>query len=197
MTALTSAVPGRDDLTCPLPRAFLRKWQRWIDAHPWRGDTPIENPRHFLDTTSITEPGRPIRLLYSLDYGYHSSGWFANSDYDQCWHLSISHPGEAQLVVVEANGAVGPYRSAPTDDEARAWGLVLWGPDRATWAWFEPAVGPGDPYRSPGVVHLRLYRDKLTGEAMMPRGEVYDLRPWADGSSPAKILDGRLGADVR
>jgi hypothetical protein len=34
-------------------------------------------------------------------------------------------------------------------------------------------------------------------QPFIPEGEPYTLRPWADGSSPAKITEGRAGADVR
>jgi hypothetical protein len=83
-----------------------------------------------------------------------------------------------------------------TDDEARAWGLVFYGPGEAPKAWFEPAASVLDPYRMPNVVHLRLFLDKA-GRPFTPRGEPYHIRPWADGSSPRKITEGRLGADVR
>ena len=82
-----------------------------------------------------------------------------------------------------------------TDDEVRAWGLTLFR-RYATWAWFEPAAGPEDPYRAPNVVHLRLYVDKRN-KPFLPRGEVYHLRPWDDGTSPPKIVEGRAGGDVR
>jgi hypothetical protein len=32
---------------------------------------------------------------------------------------------------------------------------------------------------------------------IVPEGEPYSIRPWADGSSPRKVTEGRLGADVR
>lgn len=198
-----SAVWGRDDLTCPAPRTTIRRMLRDAFARPWRGDSTVTDRRHLLDTTAITEPGRPTRILLTFDYGYHGSGWFANSDYDRCLHLSISHPrpdlpAEIRPVPKHLGDGVAPQVAieTPSDDEARAWGLVFF-KQHATWAWFEPAVGPGDPYRAPGVVHLRLYFDKATRRPILPRGEVYDLRPWDDGTSPRKIVEGRLGADVR
>jgi len=199
--ATTSAVWGRDDLTCPVPRVRIRQITRHARAHPWRGDTSLTDPRLMLDTTAITEPGRLTRVIFSFDYGYHQSGWFANSDYERCWHLSLSHPRPLVPRVyqmprdVGTGSYVGMDVDTPTDDEARAWGRVFFGPSCAL-AWFEPAVGPGDPYRTPGVVHLRLYLDQQD-RPIKPVGEVYHLRPWADGSSPTKVTEGRLGADVR
>lgn len=192
---------GREDLTCPVPWVVVRRMIRQAKAKPWRGDESLVDGRHSLDTTAIIEPGRPTRLLFTLDYGYHRSGWFANSDYERCYHLSMSHPRPELKVVRTLPVDVGSGRYAgidietPSDDEARAWGRVFFR-EHAPKAWFEPAVGPNDPYRAPGVVHLRLYVDQA-GRPIVPRGEVYELRPFTDGSSPAKILDGRAGADVR
>ena len=91
---------------------------------------------------------------------------------------------------------VGMDLETPSDDEVRAWGLVFYGPEHAPKAWFEPAASIFDPYRMPNVVHLRLFLDK-GGRPFIPRGEVYKLRPFTDGSSPKKITEGRAGADVR
>jgi hypothetical protein len=191
---------GREDLTCPLPWKLIRQKIRWATAHPWRGDQPL-GPGHCIDTTGITEPGRLTRVLFGLDYGYHGSGWWANSEFERCWHLSISHP-RPELVVsrrVPADMGTGTYQGmdleTPTDNEARAWGRVFFR-QHVHKALFEPAVGPLDPYRTSGVVHLRVFLDQA-GRPIVPRGEVYDLLPFADGSSPAKIVEGRLGGDVR
>lgn len=205
MTTPNPATPapvwGRDDLTCPLTDRAVRQLLRHAYDHPWPGNTPLTCPGHRADTTAILDPGRPTRLLLSLDTHYHRSGWFANSDYEQCLHLSISHPRPDRLKVYPAGlgnldaPRVGGDIEAPTDDEVRAWGRVFFR-HRAPMTWLEPPVGPLDPYRAPGVAHLRLYLDQA-GQPMVPRGEVYHLRPFADGSSPAKVTDGRLGADVR
>lgn len=197
--ALPAPVWGRDDLTCPESVLTIRRLREHAIQHPWRGDTTLTCPRHMLATTAITEPGRPVRLLYSLDYGYHASGWFANSDYERCLHLSLSHPrpDRASLYAPRDVGYAIPGIGVetPSDDEVRAWGRVMWH-EHAVKAWFEPAAGVFDPHRLPGVVHLRLYLDQR-GEPMIPTGEVYTLRPFADGTSPAKITEGRAGADVR
>jgi hypothetical protein len=190
---------GRDDLVCPESTATITRLHVHAMAHPWPGDTPLDCPGHRLSTTAITEPGRPVRLIYTLDYGYHQSGWFANSDYEHCLHLSLSHPRPDRTRLWAPRTARQPVQGidceTPSDDEARAWGRVFWR-EHATKAWFEPAVGVSDPYRLPGVVHLRLYLDQQR-RPMIPSGEVYTLRPFADGSSPTKIIEGRAGADVR
>lgn len=201
--APAAAVWGREDLTCPLPAATVRALIAHSKVHPWLGDRPLTCSRHMVSTSAITEPGRSTRLLFSLDVGYHASGWFSNSEYESCFHLSLSHPRPEMPRLLRAPGAVDPLRrphlgidvETPTDEEARAWGRVFFR-EHAPKAWFEPAVGPLDPHRMPGVVHLRLYVDRQ-GRPIVPKGEPYDLRPFADGSSPAKVTDGRAGADVR
>lgn len=194
---------GREDLTCPLSARFVAETLAHCSAHPWRGDTALTCPRHMVSTTAITEPGRPVRLLLSLDYGYHESGWFANSDYEANWHLSVSHPRpEVPRLFLPKPGVSGFERArvgidteVPSDEEVRAWGRVFFR-EHAHLGWFEPAASVFDPYRLPGVVHLRVFVDRQ-GHPFLPQGEPYHIRPWADGSSPAKVTEGRLGADVR
>lgn len=201
--AAAYAVPGRDDLRCPVPRHAIKDMLAHARAHPWPGNVPLTCRRHYLDTTAITEPGRRTRVLLSLDVGYHNSGWFANSDYESALHLSVSYPRPDIPKAYQGRPELGqpvPYMGmdleTPTDDEVRAWGLVFYGPEHAPKAWFEPAASVLDPHRMPNVVHLRLFMDK-GGRPFIPRGEPYSIRPWADGSSPKKITEGRLGADVR
>lgn len=192
---------GRDDLTCPIPQRVINRMHRHAMLHAWPGDTTLTCPGHSLNTTAITDPGRPVRILYSLDIEYHRSGWFANSDYERCLHLSVSHPrtDRPRLWVPPAHLGVRSVASSdietPTDDEVRAWARVFWRAD-ASKAWLEPAAPLGDPYRLPNIVHARLYLDQQDN-TIIPRGEVYHLRLFADGSSPEKIIDGRAGADVR
>jgi hypothetical protein len=198
-----SPVPGRDNLTCPLPGWLVSATLRHAKAHPWPGNVPLDCPHHKIDTTAITEPGRKVRLLLSLDFGYHNSGWFANSDYESCLHLSVSYPrpDRSRLYCARPDlgvphDRIGMDLETPSDDEVRAWGLVFFGPEHAPKAWFEPAASVFDPYRMPNVVHLRLFLDKQ-GHPFLPKGEPYSIRPFADGSSPRKVTEGRLGADVR
>lgn len=190
------------DLLCPVPRPHLDEWIKHAYGHPWPGNAPLQCPHHLLDTTAITEPGRPLRALLSLDYGYHDSGWFANSDYEQNLHVSLSHPRPEKprlwtpgKPALGFNGGLATQLETVSDDEARAWGRVVFG-EHCTKAWFEPAATTFDPYRMPSVAHLRLFLDRDM-RPFIPTGEPYSLRPWADGSSPPKIVDGRLGADVK
>lgn len=196
-------VPGREDLACPLSRAVIKAMKRHAREHPWPGNRPLDCPHHWVNTTAITEPGRLTRLGLSLDAGYHNSGWFSNADYESCLHLSVSYPRPARSRWYRPRPELGRPREwrgidleTPADGEVRAWGLVFFGPAHAPKAWFESAASVFDPYRMPNVVHLRLFLDR-SGRPFTPRGEPYHIRPWADGSSPAKVTEGRLGADVR
>lgn len=196
---------GRRPGELPVPGAVIARMRRYAFAHPWRGNVPLLDRRHVLDTDAITEPGRPTRVLVSFDYGYHASGWFKNSDYEQCLHVSVSHPRTDRPLVpkVDKVGQLGPAGTsyagldldAPSDSELRAWGVAFFA-ECAPMSWLEPPCSPLDPYRQPGVGHLRLYYDRQ-GLPFMPEGEPYLLKPWKDGTSPAKVTEGAAGGDVR
>lgn len=184
----------------PVPGPVIARMRRRAFAHPWPGDTPILDRRHVLDTTAITEPGRPTRVMVTFDVGYHASCWFKNADYEQCLHVSVSHPRPDvveqkvdKLGLMRPRGALYPGMrlETPSDEEARAWGRAFF-EEHAPKAWVEPAASVLDPYRMPNVVHLRLYYDGQM-RPFIPEGEVYDLKPW---SSIDPILD-RAGGDVR
>lgn len=168
--------------------------------HPWRGDTPLTCPLHNLHLPAITEPGRPTNVLCSFDQHYHGSGWFKNSDYEQCLHVSVSHRGEGyelRHVPAELGGGTtyAEKLETPSDAELWAWAVAFFGA-HAQMAWLEPPCSPLDPYRMPNIGHLRLYYEVGTMRPFMPQGEVYDLKPLA-GLSPAKIIEGAAGGDVR
>lgn len=181
-----------DEPVCPLPPSKLRAWKHFAMTHPWRGNVPLADRRHFVDTTAMLEPGRPIRLALSFDVGYHGSGWFANSEWEQNLHLSMSHPRQDRRIVIPSKingvslGQRGMDLETVSDEEARAWGRVVFG-EHASKVWFEPAAPVFDAYRSPNVVHLRLFYDEHR-QPFMPEGEPYTLKPWADGTSPDKIF---------
>lgn len=195
---MPSKVWGMDDLVCPASLSRINEMIRHAWDHPWMGNEPLLCRLHCLDIDAITEPGRLTRIMFSLDHGYHASGWFANSDFERCLHLSVSHPRPDRKRLMRAHDGtfqMGMDLEEPTHAEVVAWGRVFFRA-HAQLSLMEPAVGPNDPYRSPGVVHLRLWVDQR-GYPFKPQGEVYHLKPFPDGSSPAKITEGRLGADVK
>ena len=173
-----SPVPGREDLTCPLSRAVIKAVKRHAREHPWPGNTPLTCPAHILDTTAITEPRRPVRLLCSVDYGYHNSGWFSNCDWESNWHLSFSHPvlNRARRRLYAARpeigidaARVGMDLETVSDDEVRAWGLVFFGPEHAPKAWFRagrlgvrpvPVAQRGAPAAVPGQVGPAVHAER-------------------------------------
>lgn len=163
--------PDRRDLRILMTRAKSR---------PWDGSATVLS-RHYLDTTALTEPGRPVRIVLTYDVGHHACGWWRNSDYNQCWHLSVSWPAG-----VPVPGRPPTYLEAPPDAEVRAWARALFG-EHVVWTWTEPPASTLDPYRRPGVAHVRLFTDRA-GAPILPEGEVYDLKPWHDGTSPAKVF---------
>lgn len=160
----------------PAPR--LRELRRVAYRNPWHGQEIID-PRHAWDTSAILEPGRPTRIMLTFDIGYHASGWWRNSDYDRCYHLSISHPAHP------TPGLAPAHLEPPSTAEVAAWARAAF-PLHYPWTWTEPPASTLDPYRRPGVAHVRLFTDQR-GQPILPEGEVYDLKPYVDGTSPEKV----------
>jgi hypothetical protein len=184
----------------PVDEQVIRTMVRRAFNNPWKGNQPLLDKRHVLDTTAILEPGRPTRILCTFDYNYHGSGWFKNSEFEQCLHVSVSHPHwDRSRVHVDKTGQLGAGAGAryagydletPTEEECWEWGKAFFG-EHAPKAWIEPAASVLDLYRSPNIVHLRLYYDEHL-EPFMPTAEPYAVvKPWSE-----KVL-GSIGGDVR
>jgi hypothetical protein len=148
---------------------------------PWNGHGIPARPERM---SALTEPGRPTSVMLSFDQGTHASGWWRNSEYDSCFHLSITHLADD-----------GRSLECPTDAEVRAWARAAF-PQHYAWTWTEPPLELGHAVQStercgverlPHVAHVRLFTDRA-GIPIFPRGEVYDLVPYPDGSSPAKVF---------
>jgi hypothetical protein len=97
-------------------------------------------------------------LFFTRDAGYHSSGWWKNPDYDQCFHLSLSfHDLET--------GEIAPKDEVLT----REW-LDLFFGDNERLLWCEPpAFTEG---KTNDTWHYRLFCDEFW-RPIKPRGEVY------------------------
>jgi hypothetical protein len=189
-----SAIPG-SDLACPLDTQHVFRVVRHAFAHPWPGNEPLDCRAHFIHTFAIHDPDALLNIAFSLDTGYHASGWFPNSTMDRCLHLSLSHPHPERKVMLP-NGRIGIATEAPSYEEAALWARVFFPSDYAKATW-EPSASPLNiDGRLPGVVHWRLWLDQ-NNKPIIPTGEAYTILPYADGSSPAKVTEGRLGADVR
>lgn len=139
---------------------------------------------HVWDTVALTEPGRPTRVMMTLNVGTHASGWWRNSEYDRCLHLSISHP-------VKVPGSLRGGLEEASLAEVQAWARAAF-PDHYRMTWTEPPAKVFDQdvlanRRRPGVWHVRLFLDR-NNQPIQPEGEVYNLKPWDDGTSPEKAF---------
>jgi hypothetical protein len=89
----------------------------------------------------------------------------------------------------------GRSLESPSDAEVRAWARAAF-PLHYAWTWTERPLELGQAVQStqrcgverlPNVAHVRLFTDQA-GTPILPMGEVYDLVPFEDGSSPAKVF---------
>lgn len=182
--------------------AFMRPRFTYARNNPYNG-LQVDLTRHSFLTTALLEPDRPTRICLTYDFGTHASGWWRNSDYDRCWHVSISHPQENRLAIsrigtpeglleiqsphpLHGKQFVGQVVEPPSDEETRAWARAAF-PHHYRWCWIEPPASRLDPYRLPGVSHVRLFLNQQD-QPIKPEGEVYRLKPYPDGSSPEKIF---------
>jgi hypothetical protein len=161
----------------------IRRLKRTARRNPWNGREPL--PReHRLVWARPEEPRRLFLLLLSFDVGYHSSGWWKNSGFEACWHLSFTIVKRGVLLREAAF-------ETPERWEMEAVARACFGDDVLA-AWLEPPAGAFDAYRTDPASrhcwHVRIFVDRATGQAIQPEGEVYDLIPFADGSSPEKVF---------
>lgn len=159
----------------------LRRLRRLAVDHPWHGRLDVPQQQRHVGPSHL-DPDIGVSLLLSYDTGYHASGWWANSQYDSCWHASI--------VCLDITGPQ-PVFTDPDDRVVRAWMHALFG----QWmqhAWTEPPASKLDPHRaaaaSPYTTHVRIFTDRGPLRPITPTGEVYNLLPWDDGTSPAKVF---------
>lgn len=151
----------------------------WALSHPWDGRSFTSERSRFL-VGSLTDLQLRLSLILTFDHGAHASGWWRNSEYETCWHLSM-------CAITRTNPV--EFAEVPTI-ERRAWAFALFGED-ATKCWNEPPAGARDRYRtapqSRHTWHTRLFVDQA-GRPIVPTGEVYTLVPFDDGTSPDKIF---------
>ena len=167
----------------PAVTSALEHLRRLAVKYPWNGQGGIHQ-RHKLITFALLEPDRPVCVFYTYDHGYHASGWWRNSDYERCYHLSLSHP------VFDPAGRFS-HPEPPSDAETREWATAAWPTDWQK-AWLEPpasvlSIDVLEGRRRPGVSHVRLFLD-VHLEPILPEGEVYNLKPLSDGTSPEKVF---------
>jgi len=179
MTDLADRIAGLETSTARQRRHRRVIAQRW----PWDGKRPISQDARLVVSSITGVEELRISTLLTFDVGAHSSGWWRNSDYERCWHLSLV--GIAQLGVHGGH----EYVDVPLDD-ITAWASIEYGRARSL-AWTEPPAGDFDVYRnapaSRHTTHIRLFVDQQN-QPIKPTGEVYTLKPYADGSSPEKVF---------
>lgn len=143
---------------------------------PWDGRGSISQA-HRLLVRSRVDHDQSVSILYTLDRGAHASGWWRNSEYETCFHLSMVGMADGQY-------------SEIAEVERRAWAIAIFGTE-ASKCWNEPPASWADRYRtaraSVATWHTRLFVDQQL-RPIIPTGEVYTLIPFDDGSSPAKAL---------
>lgn len=133
-------------------------WRAARQAGFYTGLTTPSNTRLVQRCTGYHAPSGSL-LIFTLDVGHHSSGWWKNPDYERCWHLSISF--------------MDPLTAAPTAHKdvelTEEWLVAFYGDDRR-YVWAEP------PYSNHGkareVWHYRVFCDPAW-QPIIPRGEVY------------------------
>lgn len=163
-------------LLTPLEDSWISQALRKGKAFPSYGQYPPAAWQRLI-TKGLTDEDALVVLLLTFDVGAHASGWWRNSEYEQCWHLSIS-----------ARSFLEGDPELPTQAEVEAWGRAIFG-DNLAKTWLEPPARHGDPHRPYGqkVTHIRLFLDK-SHQPIQPRGEVYTLVPFSDGTSPEKVF---------
>jgi hypothetical protein len=120
--------------------------------------TPEAN--HYINMCRHAYAYSPVEMaliIFTRDTGHHTSGWWKNPDYEQCFHLSISY---------QALGSRLEHDKRRSQTLAEA----FYGDD-ASLCWIEP------PYSDKGKVaqvwHYRLFADE-GWQPIKPRGEVYN-----------------------
>jgi len=138
---------------------------RW----PWDG-VGDERGMALLQRLRELDGETGASLMFSLEHGYHTSGWWKNPDYERCYHLSI-----ASLAKI-FDSQPSAYHKAQagnipelTTAALEAWARAFFG-DKTRLIWIEP------PYTGTGKAldtwHYRLFVDE-NGIPILPQGEVY------------------------
>lgn len=113
-------------------------------------------------------------LIFTMDEGMHSIGWWKNPDYERCWHLTLSY--------WYPNGTVAPHQPR----ESHEWVEMFFYP-HAEWVWTEPPHS--EPGKRKNVWHYRLFAD-AGWQPIFPQGEVYSrLRTEAGWRSFSEVRE--------
>jgi hypothetical protein len=123
---------------------------------------------------------RGVLLIFTRDIGHHSSGWWKNPGFEQCFHLSVSFFDPETRQPAQFNAR-----------EARRWARLFFG-DATRWLWIEPPYS--DEGKARGVHHYRLFTD-AQWHPIKPRGEVYSLADTPPGWKSFSEIHGDRAKD--
>jgi hypothetical protein len=132
----------------------------------WNGRPSYANDAYLRRCTRV-DLTTGAAIIFSRDYGMHTSGWLKNPDYERCEHLSLSPA--PRLVTV-------PGRGVPELDRRTVaeWVRAFFGDAREVLA-ESPKTPDG---KRLGVWHWRRFCTE-TWEPFQPRGEVYSTE-WTE-----------------
>lgn len=136
-----------------------------------------EDARYMRRCTHV-DLARGLQCIFTRSSGMHSCGWWKNSDYERCEHLSIS------FFEPTSSLAIGVPKRLPYDRQRGAQIAKEFFRENVRLLWVEP------PYSETGklldVYHYRLFCDP-SWAPILPRGEVYnrentpaEWRSWSD-----------------
>ena len=122
-------------------------------------DGTVNSSSYLSYCSHVHDAGATV--IFTRDYGHHACGWWKNSDYERCWHLSLAFFDPETM------------ESAPKDlKETLDWIEVFFGAE-ASKLWAEPPYSPHG--RARDVWHYRLFCDPHW-QPIVPRGEVYSTK---------------------
>lgn len=141
-----------------LTAGVARTMRRNAEAEPFYDGLANDRNMRILERCKGMHLSTGTGLLFTRDQGMHSSGWWKNSDYERCYHLSLSF-------VDPITHDVRPKDTKTTQQ----WLDAFFGDDQRH-LWAEPPYSDGGKARD--VWHYRLFCD-LAWKPLTPRKEVY------------------------
>lgn len=144
------------------------RMRRVAERTPW--DTTLEGDgMDILARCSRKDVKTGASLLFTQDYGHHTSGWWKNPDYERCFHLSIA--SLAMLMESDPRTARFAGQVVELTKEIREQWVKAFFRENTRLLWIEPPFTPQG--KSTDTWHYRLFIDSETLVPLLPRGEVY------------------------
>lgn len=144
------------------------RMRRMAEHTPW--DTTLDGRGIcILAMCSRKDSMTGASLLFTQDFGHHTSGWWKNPDYERCFHLSIA--SLAMLMKNDPKTAKFADSVPELTQALREQWVRSFFQENVRLLWIEP------PYTKQGkstdTWHYRLFIDNETLVPLLPRGEVY------------------------